>query len=84
MKNIFTEHPHSIGETYFKHAIEALFISVRMTYTSIAMVIHAVFPFLFVKTARKTVYYFYERFERRLAPLKEKGQVDTVEATEVE
>ncbi len=72
MKNIFTDHPHAIGESYFKHALEALFIALRMTYTSVAMVIHAVFPFLFVKTARKTVYYFYDRFEKRLAPLQEK------------
>ncbi len=88
MKNIFTDHPHSIGETYFKHALEALFIALRMTYTSVAMVIHAVLPFLFVKTARKTVYYFYERFEKRLAPLEEKAlevEAETmVEASEVE
>lgn len=84
MKNIFTEHPHSIGETYFKHALEALFISIRMTYTAVAMVIHAVFPFLFVKTARKTVYYFYARFERRLAPLKKKEAEVVVEPVEVE
>ncbi len=72
MKNIFTDHPHSIGETYFKHGVEALFIALRMTYTSVAMIIHAFLPFLFVKTARKTVYYFYERFEKRLTPLNQR------------
>ncbi|MCH9633821.1 MAG: hypothetical protein S4CHLAM7_05550 [Chlamydiae bacterium] len=80
MKNIFTDHPHSIGETYFKHALEALFISARMTYTSIAMLIHAVLPFLFVKTARKTVYYFYDRFQKRLTPLVEKTSLEETEA----
>lgn len=79
MKNIFTDHPHAIGETYFKHALEALFIALRMTYTSVAMVIHAILPFLFVKTARKTVYYFHERFEKRLAPLEEKTQALEIE-----
>lgn len=84
MKNIFTDHPHSIGETYFKHALEALFIALRMTYTAIAMVIHAFLPFLFVKTARKTVYYFYERFQKRLTPLHEKMKQKELEAAALE
>lgn len=87
MKNIFTDHPNSIGEGYLKHGIEALFIALRMTYTAVAMVIHAVFPFLFVKTARKTVYFFYERFEKRLAPLREQESIEVepiVEAVESE
>lgn len=79
MKNIFTDHPHSIGETYLRHGVEALFIALRMTYTSAAMIIHAFLPFLFVKTARKTVYYFYNRFEKRLSLLNKQAESLKVE-----
>ena len=51
MVNIFTKHPNEVGETYFQH----LFNSLRYALTFVLLVfvafIHAVFPFIFTKTA---------------------------------
>ena len=46
----FTEHPHSLGESYFAHLCYALSYGVLMIFTGFAVIIHAVFPFLFVNT----------------------------------
>ena len=51
IKKLFTEHPHSIGETYFEHLICAAGYGLRMIVAGIAAIIHSVFPFLFETTA---------------------------------
>ena len=51
MKNPFTEHPHSVGETYFEHMCCALKFHFKLLMLSYAALIHAVYPFLFEKTA---------------------------------
>ena len=43
----FTEHPHSLGESYFTHLLCALSYGIRMIFTGFAVIIHAVFPFVF-------------------------------------
>ena len=50
MKNIFTEHPHRVGETYFQHLRFALIFGMQMIMGGLACLIHAIFPFLFQKT----------------------------------
>jgi len=45
--NKFTEHPHSLGESYFTHLLCALSYGIRMIFTGFAVIIHAVFPFVF-------------------------------------
>lgn len=39
-------HLEDVGETYLEHAGFALSIAVRCTWTTVLLVIHAVFPFL--------------------------------------
>jgi hypothetical protein len=56
MKNIFTSHPNSIDETYFEHLKAALCFSLNLFFASLACLIHAFFPFIFVNTAGKKVY----------------------------
>ena len=51
IKKLFTEHPHSIGETYFEHLICAAGYGLRMIFSGIAAIIHSFFPFLFETTA---------------------------------
>ncbi|MCF6776616.1 DUF6356 family protein [Thiotrichales bacterium 19X7-9] len=51
MKNPFTEHPHSIGESYFKHMQNALSFGFCLFCASLACFIHALLPFLFKDTA---------------------------------
>jgi hypothetical protein len=86
MRNIFTVHPRSIGETYLQHLKFALIFGIKMLIGGIACIIHAVFPFLFQHTGSniliKMVYFFVERMpkvEERillLAQIIEKKQAD--------
>ena len=52
IKKLFTEHPHSIGETYFEHLICAAGYGLRMIVAGIAAIIHSFLPFLFETTER--------------------------------
>ena len=65
MKNIFTEHPKSIGETYFQHMFFAFSFGINMLLGGLACVIHAIFPFLFVKTASNFLLKMTENFVKR-------------------
>jgi hypothetical protein len=47
MKNPFTEHPNSVGETYFQHMRNALRYSIILGILSLIVFIHSVFPFWF-------------------------------------
>jgi hypothetical protein len=50
MKKI-SEHYASIGETYFRHMAEALWISVKLLIAATACFVHSLFPFMFQNTA---------------------------------
>jgi hypothetical protein len=50
MNIIFTHHPKSIGESYFKHFIKSLKFSLILLFLSFKALVHAFFPFLY-KTA---------------------------------
>jgi len=63
MKNLFTEHPHSIGETYLGHALAATRISVKLGIAAAAAGIHAALPFVFVTTTRRMVLELSEEFK---------------------
>jgi len=52
---MFTEHPASVGESYFGHLISAGGFSLRMIAAGLACFIHALLPFLFVSTGRQTI-----------------------------
>lgn len=47
---LFTEHPASVGETYGEHLLVAGGFGLRMILGGIACLVHALLPFLFVKT----------------------------------
>lgn len=78
MKNIFTDHPHSVGETYFEHFKFASLFGFRMFIGSLACLMHAIFPFMFKKTGSnmllKMMHHFVDRMpvvEERIALLSE-------------
>lgn len=50
MKTLFTEHPHSLGETYFSHMKCAFTIGGKMMLGGMIYLLHGVFPFLLKKT----------------------------------
>jgi hypothetical protein len=46
----FTEHPASVGESYFTHLRHAAGFSFAMLGGGLACMVHAIFPFLCTKT----------------------------------
>lgn len=58
---LFTEHPASVDETYFEHLIAASSFSIRMFVASLACLVHALLPFLFVKTGSQAIETLYDR-----------------------
>ena len=55
MLKLFTDHPTSVGETYFEHLLTAATFSTRLLIASIVCLIHSVFPFLFKKEGSKMI-----------------------------
>lgn len=55
MRISFTEHPASVGETYFGHLFSALSFCGKMTLALMACLVHAFLPFLFEKTGSQMI-----------------------------
>jgi|TARA_B110000495_G_C22819764_1_gene478528 hypothetical protein len=66
-KNIklFTNHPHSIDETYLEHMICASSYGFKMIFAGFASIIHAVFPFLFETKASECAKQINKEVEQR-------------------
>lgn len=46
MKNIFTEHPKSVGESYVYHMFFAFKVGLKLIIWGFAAIFHAIFPFV--------------------------------------
>ncbi len=57
----FTEHPRSVGETYLQHMASAAAFSGRMFTGALCCLLHAIFPFLFERTASGIIAELYDR-----------------------
>jgi Family of unknown function (DUF6356) len=70
LHRLFTEHPASVGETYVEHMGTAVGFGARMMLAGMACIVHAVFPFLFVKTGSRAISQLNERMvaNRSAAP----------------
>ncbi len=70
LHRLFTEHPASVGETYWGHLLRASWFSGRMVLGAAACFVHAIFPFLFVKTGSQTISMLYTAMvtNRRVVP----------------
>lgn len=55
IKRAFTEHPASVGESYFQHMGVAFGFGAKMVISGICCLIHGLFPFLFVTTGRQCI-----------------------------
>lgn len=55
IKQAFTEHPASVGESYGEHFVHATGFGVRMMLGGLACILHGLLPFLFVKTGSKQI-----------------------------
>jgi len=61
MKKLFTDHPASVGENYFEHLFAAARFSGGLLLAALACLVHALLPFLFIKTASRLVTGLYQR-----------------------
>jgi hypothetical protein len=66
MKNPFTVHPHSVGETYFQHFCFASKAGARLFITGLALITHSIFPFIFITTGRRTVFDLNQQLRAKL------------------
>jgi len=57
----FTEHPHSVGETYWQHMGMALSFAGPLFLASLACLVHALLPFAFERTGSNAVTALYRR-----------------------
>ena len=61
LRNLFSKHPASVGETYFEHLCVAMGFAVRMILGGIACLLHGFFPFAFQRTGSECISQLYER-----------------------
>nr|WP_281501572.1 DUF6356 family protein [Kordiimonas laminariae] len=61
MKKLFTEHPETVGESYFEHMGQAFSFGSSMLLNGIACLLHGFFPFLFVKTGSEAITKLHDR-----------------------
>ena len=60
LNKMFTDHPHTVGETYGEHMMTAASFGTRMIVAGGACMLHGLFPFLFVKTGSTTVRHLHD------------------------
>jgi hypothetical protein len=65
LKRLFTEHPESVGESYFEHMAVALSFAGPLLKAGCAALGHAFLPFLCTTTASSTVKRLYARMTNR-------------------
>ena len=61
---IFTDHPQSVGATYFEHMRFAGWFAARLLMAGGAALVHAVIPCLFEKTASRMISQMHARLTR--------------------
>ncbi len=65
LRRLFTEHPKSVGESYGEHLAHASGFGGRMMLAGVACMLHAVLPFIFVRTASRAIDELHTRMRAR-------------------
>jgi hypothetical protein len=55
IQRLFNEHPASVGESYWEHLLRASWFAGKMLMGAGACFVHALLPFLFVRTGSETI-----------------------------
>ena len=61
---LFTDHPRSVGETYFEHMGMAFGFAASLAWAALACLVHALLPFLFVRTGSQIIDELHDRMVR--------------------
>jgi hypothetical protein len=81
MQKLFSDHPATVGETYFEHMGTAFTFAARLLGASLACFIHGLFPFLFTSTGSATVKRLYQGMvvaraaQRSVSPQLERARI---------
>ena len=67
VKSAFLDHPRSVDESYVQHMAFAIRFASRLLLAALAALVHAVFPFLFEKTASRLIGEMYAQTRNRSA-----------------
>ena len=66
--SFLTDHLDEVGESYWEHMLKATGFAVAMLIGGVACLVHALLPFLFVKTGSARIRHLHEAMvENRLA-----------------
>jgi hypothetical protein len=60
-RRMFSDHPASVGETYFEHMGQAFRFSAAMAVAAIACFLHGFLPFAFTRTGSRTIADLHDR-----------------------
>ena len=63
--NLFTKHPKSVGETYIQHFCWAATNGIKLVGLSFAVLVHAIFPFMFETTMSRGIKKMLDSFDER-------------------
>ncbi|GAB4376794.1 MAG: DUF6356 family protein [Kiloniellaceae bacterium] len=61
VRDLFTDHPASVGETYWQHLASAWGFSWRLMLAALACLVHALLPFCFEKTGSRAITGLHDR-----------------------
>jgi hypothetical protein len=70
MFRAFTDHPETVGESYFEHMHSASWFAMTMFVGAAVCLLHAIFPFAFQKGGSRRIKLLHERMvtNRHRAP----------------
>lgn len=55
ISRLFSEHPESVGETYFEHMVQAFTFAIKLGLACLVCFVHALLPCLFKKTGSRLI-----------------------------
>ncbi|MGI9383924.1 MAG: DUF6356 family protein [Methyloligellaceae bacterium] len=61
MIRLFNAHPATVGETYLQHMASALTFAGKLLAATFCCLVHAVLPFLFIKTGSRIISDLHDR-----------------------
>ena len=65
MKNFFTNHPNSIGETYFQHFLKSMSFGIKLIFIGFCAFIHDVLPWCYENSVSDYVYKLNQTLQNR-------------------
>lgn len=61
MLRAFTDHPDSVGETYFEHMGSAWGFAATMAVAALCCLLHGIFPFAFQRAGSRRIVQLHQR-----------------------